>query len=381
MIGTSYNDIESNNPIDIINYTHSATVTAHKPIYVAGLGVLIPLVSTSAATTEFAAARRGRFNFCVTNSVAITVGLPVYYNTATDKIQLAVPAAGFFLGTAVEAATGNSGGTVYCAILINEEPGSVQQDQFERLSPATITSTGAETMTAAQLVGGLVLADPGGADRTYTLPTAALLVASISGIVADGAIECVIKNTADADEKITLAAGSGGTLSPTSIIIRQNQALRLKIRITNATSTSEAYTVYAIEINGASDIVTSGKINSLASQIVGKFSAYDMADTAPTLTAAQVLGGVIYGTIVSARTATFCAAADIWALIPGAAVGSSIVVTFVNNGADTDAITVAVPASITNKGLAGHLTVAQNTARSYRLIFTSSTAADLFPMN
>lgn len=237
MIGKVRTSIESDNDIDTIDYAYGSAVVANKPIYVAGVGVLIPQVSADASVTV-AYARKGRFKACVSNGVAVAVGSPVYYNSSTDVIQLTVPASGFYFGVAVEAATGNSGGTVFASVLINENPESISK----------------------------------------------------------------------------------------------------------------------------------------------VWTATDIGDTAPTLTAAQVYGGIIYGTIVSARTATLCAATDLYAIVPGARVGSAVVVSFINNGADTDALTVACPASITNKGLAGHLTVAQNSARSYRIVFTSATAADLYPM-
>lgn len=119
MVGTTYANIESNNPVDVMEYAHSAAVTAHKPICVAGLGVLLPIASLGANVTG-AYARKGRYNFCVTSATVVTAGAKVYYDTATDKIILTVPAAGFFLGVAAEAATGNAGGTVYCPIFINE---------------------------------------------------------------------------------------------------------------------------------------------------------------------------------------------------------------------------------------------------------------------
>jgi hypothetical protein len=111
------------------------------------------------------------------------------------------------------------------------------------------------------------------------------------------------------------------------------------------------------------------------------YTPLDVADTANTLTAEQVLGGVIYGIMVTARTQTLPSAAELWALAPGAAVGSAVDFTVVNCGADSDVMTVAVPASITNKGTAAHLTVGQNAARTYRIIFTSATAADIYPLS
>ena len=108
----------------------------------------------------------------------------------------------------------------------------------------TDATAGANTWTAAEVLAGLFLRDPAGADRTDTLPTAALLVAAVPDARVGQTFEIDYVNTADANETITVAAGSGGTLVPTSILIGQNGAKKLLIRLTNVTASSEAYTVY-----------------------------------------------------------------------------------------------------------------------------------------
>ena len=134
----------------------------------------------------------------------------------------------------------------------------------------------------------------------------------------------------------------------------------------------------AVETGTATAGYVDVEINKPSTRI---YTPLDVADTANTLTAEQVLGGIIYGIMVTARTQTLPAASALWAIAPGAAVGSSVDFTVVNCGADSDVMTVAVPGSITNKGTATHLTVAQNAARTYRIVFTSSTAADIYPLS
>lgn len=113
------------------------------------------------------------------------------------------------------------------------------------MSAATVTTAGAATLTAAQLLGGIILRDPAGDNRSDVLPTAALLVAAIAGCVVGTALEFTIRNTADAAETITVTAGSGGTVSGTATIAQDNSK-RFLVVITNVGSGTEAYTAYSL---------------------------------------------------------------------------------------------------------------------------------------
>ena len=94
-----------------------------------------------------------------------------------------------------------------------------------------------------------MVADCAGAGRTYTLPTAALLVAAIPGAQVGDVVRCLIVNGSDAAEAITLAEGTGGGFdanqTATSRVIAQNGSKTIAIRLTNVTAASEAYVVYA----------------------------------------------------------------------------------------------------------------------------------------
>jgi hypothetical protein len=132
-------------------------------------------------------------------------------------------------------------------------------------SDATVINTaGSVTLTAANLRAGILLCDPNGAARTYTTPTAADLVAAIADGVVGTQFEVSIRNTADANgEWITLAAGSGCTLSPTTIQIGEKVMKSFLVRLTNVGSGTEAYTIYEknaqeVEHVGAGLFTTAG---------------------------------------------------------------------------------------------------------------------------
>jgi hypothetical protein len=114
-----------------------------------------------------------------------------------------------------------------------------------RMTPTTIVTAGAVTYTASELLNGLILRDPNGANRSDVTPTAALIVAAIPCAAISDTFEFDIRNTADAAETITVTAGTGVTLSGT-MTIAQNNTRRFRAVITNATSGAEAVTLYSI---------------------------------------------------------------------------------------------------------------------------------------
>jgi hypothetical protein len=109
---------------------------------------------------------------------------------------------------------------------------------------STITTAGAATLTTAQMLGGIILRDPAGAGRTDTTPTAAQLVAAIPGVKNGTTFRLMYRNTADAAETITIAGGTGVTISGTATIA-QNNSKSFLVRIDEVTSGSEAVTVYS----------------------------------------------------------------------------------------------------------------------------------------
>ncbi len=123
----------------------------------------------------------------------------------------------------------------------------------QTLTASTITTAGAVTYTAAQMLGGLILRDPNGDNRTDITPTAALLIAGmpIQGRVNEATFVCHLINTANANETITLQAGSGVTLVPATVTVAQNENALLLVRYADVTDNgTEAVTIYAMVAGG-----------------------------------------------------------------------------------------------------------------------------------
>jgi predicted RecA/RadA family phage recombinase len=121
-------------------------------------------------------------------------------------------------------------------------------DKEGSVAPVSISTAGAVTYTAAQIMAGIIVRDTNGASRTDVLPTAALLVAAVPGAKVGDVIRCKIVNGADAAEVLTIQAGSGGAYdanqTASSQVIPQNASKELMIRLTNVTASSEAYVAY-----------------------------------------------------------------------------------------------------------------------------------------
>ena len=133
---------------------------------------------------------------------------------------------------------------------------------YDVLKPSLITkwpahtteSASALTVTIAMILTGVITMDPT-ADRAWTLPTAALAVAGVTGVAIGDCIDFSVINigTAGADEIITLSAGSNGTLVGSGAVLTSdpvNDAFSsgsglFRLRFTAVTGT-ETYTVYRL---------------------------------------------------------------------------------------------------------------------------------------
>lgn len=129
-------------------------------------------------------------------------------------------------------------------LLITPIPGVAYQ-ALDRTTVTTDTTAGANTWSAAELIGGMMLRDPAGDNRSDVTPTAAQLVAGFTGAVVGSSFEFTIRNTADAAETITLTAGAGVTLLGT-MTIAQNNSKRFLAVFTNVGSGTEAVTIYSL---------------------------------------------------------------------------------------------------------------------------------------
>lgn len=120
------------------------------------------------------------------------------------------------------------------------------------VTPTAFTLTtggGARTLTAAEVLGGLLIVNCDDA-QTATLPTATLLAAAMPGAAVGQAFDLDVINVGDTT--LTIAVGTGGSLvvgnSKSSVAtIVANASKRFTIRLTGLTAygdTSNAYTVY-----------------------------------------------------------------------------------------------------------------------------------------
>lgn len=102
-------------------------------------------------------------------------------------------------------------------------------------SVSTVTTAGNVTYTPAQVMGGLILRNTSGANRSDVVPTASDLLAALGdatlGSSAGQSFEFTIRNTATAAETITLTANTGVTLSGT-MTIAQNNSKRFLVVLT-----------------------------------------------------------------------------------------------------------------------------------------------------
>ena len=175
-------------------------------------------------------------NFVVSVAQSMTGGLTIATSGLTVTSGGATITAGDLTVTAGDAIV-TAG-----ALKVNVAAGDGIQ---ERIGTVTdIVTAGAETYTAAQLATGLITRDPAGAGRTDTTDTATNLVAAAGlGLTANGDTRaCYLINTADAAEAITLAGGTGVTVSNAGNTLLQNESAILLFRRTSAT----AVTLYVI---------------------------------------------------------------------------------------------------------------------------------------
>lgn len=124
--------------------------------------------------------------------------------------------------------------------------GALIQHSIPGGAHAAVSTAGAGTYTAANLLTGKIVRDPASGNRVDTLDTAANLVAAIPGVAVGDEITVKVINDAAGANTVTIAAGSGGTFGSTNKthVLAQNTSTMLIIRITNITASSEAYVIY-----------------------------------------------------------------------------------------------------------------------------------------
>ena len=114
---------------------------------------------------------------------------------------------------------------------------------------ATACGTGAQTLSAAELLGGFIDDDPEG-NATWTTDTAANIVAAITDCVVGTTFRCVLFNdaTGASGEVVTVAGGAGVTMHGTTLTMTEgtNITMELIFRLTNVTAAAEAVDCYVL---------------------------------------------------------------------------------------------------------------------------------------
>ena len=85
-------------------------------------------------------------------------------------------------------------------------------------APATATDTA--TLTVAQITNGIILATPTAA-AAYTLPTVALLEATVSSAKTNSSFDFVVVNLASSNYDITMTTASGWTVTGGGVMVVQ----------------------------------------------------------------------------------------------------------------------------------------------------------------
>jgi len=109
----------------------------------------------------------------------------------------------------------------------------------EQADPQTATATA--TLTAAQITGGMLVANPSTSAASYTLPTAASVDALLTNAKIGSTFNLSIVNLGTGSGALTIVAGTGWTLvgSATVAVTSSAQVLAYKTDVA-------AYTLYRV---------------------------------------------------------------------------------------------------------------------------------------
>ena len=91
-------------------------------------------------------------------------------------------------------------------------------------APATATDTA--TLTAAQVLNGIILATPTAA-AAYTLPTVANLEAALSSAIVGNTVDFTVINLASSNYDITMTTNTGWTVTGGGVVVVQEASSAL----------------------------------------------------------------------------------------------------------------------------------------------------------
>lgn len=178
-------------------------------------------------------------------------------------------------------------------------------------------------------------------------------------------------------ESIVIAIGDNvfyDSAAGKAVLLRPTAGFYLGVAVTGGTGTATGTVGVDVIINKVSDGMGNFQsVNIYGGTILEQRAVVAGADSAVTLTAANIKSGIITQTPSAARAITLPAAADLLTLFPRAVVGSSFEIIVINLAANTHVITMTASGTFTIVGLA---TVQPATSATFRVVFTNvSTAA------
>ena len=113
----------------------------------------------------------------------------------------------------------------------------------QTLTVSALTAGQSNTITYAQVLGGIINHNTSSSAYTDTLPTAALLVPEIEGVEVGSTIRFLIRNTSAGAGTITVAVGTGGTSKGNTLTIPYLTQMEFLLVVTavGATPTYDLY--------------------------------------------------------------------------------------------------------------------------------------------
>ena len=229
-------------------------------------------------------------------------------------------------------------------------------------TPASETTAGAATYTAAQIARGIIRRDPSGASRTDVLPDATLLIAGVANqytLAENGdSIVFEVQNIAAATDTVTLTAGAGMTLLGDIVIPPLGSRILTAIR-TSATT---------VQVTAANPLAIPGVSNAIASTIP--------TNSAVTYSVQQVAGGYIERSQASSQTDVTPTAVNLLAAVSGISIGSSFDLVINSTGAGDVTLSGGVGVTIVggptvSAGDAGVVRFVRTGAATIKAVFLS----------
>lgn len=175
-------------------------------------GVSVGAASTTALTSA-----------CATDSTSVSTGS---INTAGG------------LGVAKKTFLGDT-------VVVTDAKAVIQgMNAFPKVTVTSLTSAAAVTLTAAQVIGGMII-DTVSEANAATLPVPADIVAAIPNCKVGTSFDLVYKNAAGGAYTITVTANGSSTIVGTATIVQNNTKI-FRAVVTNITGAAEAVVFYSV---------------------------------------------------------------------------------------------------------------------------------------